>query len=53
MLSLPNEEGQGLVEYAMILVSIAIVVLVLLSLLGDQVLAFFSTITSEVAAVVS
>jgi hypothetical protein len=34
-------------------VSIAILVLVLLTLLGDQVLAFFSTITSEVAAVVS
>ena len=37
MLFVPNEEGQGLVEYAMILVSIAILVLMLLSLLGDQV----------------
>jgi pilus assembly protein Flp/PilA len=53
MLFLPNKEGQGLVEYAMILVSIAILLLVLLFLLGDQVVAFFSTITSEVTAVVS
>jgi pilus assembly protein Flp/PilA len=46
MLFLPREEGQGLVEYALILVLIAIVVIVILGLLGDQVSTVFSTITS-------
>jgi len=46
MLFLPREEGQGLVEYALILVLIAIAVIVLLTLLGDQVAAVFSQITS-------
>ncbi|MEA3308866.1 MAG: pilus assembly protein, partial [Chloroflexota bacterium] len=34
MLYLPREEGQGLVEYALILVLIAVVVIVILTLLG-------------------
>jgi pilus assembly protein Flp/PilA len=46
MLFLPREEGQGLVEYALILVLIAIAVIVLLTLLGDQVAQVFSEITS-------
>lgn len=46
MLYLPREEGQGLVEYALILVLIAIVVIVILGLLGDQVETVFSQITS-------
>ena len=46
MLFLPQEEGQGLVEYALILVLIAIVVIIILGLLGDQVSEVFSTITS-------
>jgi pilus assembly protein Flp/PilA len=46
MLYLPREEGQGLVEYALILVLIAIVVLVILGILGDQVSTIFSQITS-------
>ena len=37
MLYLPNEEGQGLVEYALILVLIAIVVIASLTVLGPQV----------------
>jgi pilus assembly protein Flp/PilA len=44
MLYLPKEEGQGLVEYALILVLIAIVVIVILGLLGTQVSTIFSTI---------
>jgi len=44
MLYLPREEGQGLVEYALILVLIAIVVIVILSLLGGQISGIFSTI---------
>jgi pilus assembly protein Flp/PilA len=31
-----NEEGQGLVEYALILVLVAVVVIVILSLLGPS-----------------
>ena len=46
MLYLPCEEGQGLVEYALILVLIAIVVIVILGLLGTQVSNIFSQITS-------
>jgi len=46
MLYLPREEGQGLVEYALILVLIAIVVIVVLSLLGTRVSGIFSQISS-------
>lgn len=46
MLYLPREEGQGLVEYALILVLIAIVVIAVLLLLGPQVASIFSQITS-------
>ena len=46
MLYLPREEGQGLVEYALILVLIAIVVIAILGLLGTQVSTVFSRITS-------
>ena len=34
---LPREEGQGLVEYALILVLVAIVVIAILALLGPQI----------------
>jgi pilus assembly protein Flp/PilA len=46
MLYLPREEGQGLVEYALILVLIAIVVIIILGILGTQISAIFSNITS-------
>ncbi len=46
MLFLPREEGQGLVEYALILVLIAIVVIAVLLLLGEQVSTVFSQIVS-------
>ena len=45
MLFLPQEEGQGLVEYALILVLVAIVVLAILLLLGPVVGNVFSNIT--------
>ena len=45
MLYLPKEEGQGLVEYALILVLIAVVVIVILTLLGTQVSTVFSRIS--------
>jgi pilus assembly protein Flp/PilA len=37
MIYSPAEKGQGLVEYALILALVAIVVIVVLSVLGDQV----------------
>ncbi len=39
-----KEEGQGLVEYALILVLIAIVVIGVLTLLGNKVSTVFSQI---------
>jgi len=50
MLYLPREEGQGLVEYALILVLIAIVVIVIMSALGDELNNVFSQITSTFSA---
>ncbi len=44
MLYLPHEEGQGLVEYAFILVLVAIVVIVILALLGPAIGNIFSNI---------
>ncbi|UCC61873.1 MAG: pilus assembly protein [Anaerolineae bacterium] len=44
MLFLPREEGQGLVEYALILVLVAIVVIAVLLLLGPIVGDVFSDI---------
>lgn len=49
MLYRPNEEGQGLVEYALILVLVAVVVIVILSVLGPQVGQVFSQISSELS----
>lgn len=46
MLYLPREEGQGLVEYALILVLVAIVVIAILMILGPQIGNVFSRITS-------
>jgi pilus assembly protein Flp/PilA len=44
MLFAAKEKGQGLVEYALILVLIAIVVFVVLGLLGDEVNNVFGRI---------
>ena len=44
MLYLPREDGQGLVEYALILVLVSITVIVLLTFLGDEVKQVFQTI---------
>jgi pilus assembly protein Flp/PilA len=44
MLFLPREEGQGLVEYALILVLVAIVVIAILLLLGPVVGNVFSNV---------
>jgi pilus assembly protein Flp/PilA len=49
MLYAPKEKGQGLVEYALILVLIAVVVIAILVILGPQIGNVFSTISSEMA----
>jgi pilus assembly protein Flp/PilA len=49
MLFSPKEKGQGLVEYALILVLIAIIVIVILTLLGTRVSYIFSQIGSALA----
>jgi pilus assembly protein Flp/PilA len=47
MLYIPREKGQGLVEYALILVLVAVVVIAVLLVLGPQVGNVFSTIISH------
>jgi pilus assembly protein Flp/PilA len=42
-----KEEGQGLVEYALILVLIAIVVIAVLTTLGGKVSSTFNTINGS------
>jgi pilus assembly protein Flp/PilA len=41
-----GQEGQGMVEYALILVLIAVVVIVILTVVGKQVNNVFSNISS-------
>ena len=50
MLFLNREEGQGLVEYALILVLVAVVIIAILTLLGPQIGNVFSRITSGLTA---
>ena len=47
MLYLPREEGQGLVEYALILLMVAIVVIAILVILGPVVGNVYSNIIRE------
>jgi len=42
-----NEEGQGLAEYALILVLIAVVVIVALTALGGEIESVFNRVTDE------
>jgi len=48
MLFMPREEGQGLVEYALILVLVAVVVIVILTALGPAVGNVFSQIVDAI-----
>lgn len=48
MLFLPREEGQGLVEYGMVIVLAAIVVVAILLLLGPTVGNLFSTVVAAI-----
>lgn len=46
MLYQPAEQGQGLVEYALILVMVAMVVIIVLALLGPVIGNTFSNVVS-------
>jgi pilus assembly protein Flp/PilA len=47
MLFIPEEKGQGLVEYAIILALIAIVVVAVVGLLGKKVNNTFNSMTNS------
>ncbi len=51
MLFAPKEKGQGLVEYALILVLVAIVVIAALMILGPVIGNVFSKINSSLGTV--
>lgn len=48
MILLPREEGQGLTEYGMVIVLVAIVVVAILILLGPIVGNMFSTVVQAI-----
>ena len=48
MLFAPKEKGQGLVEYALILVLVAVVVIVILALLGPVIGRIFSNVVTAI-----
>lgn len=48
MLYVPREEGQGLVEYALILVMVSLVVIVALTMMGPALGNIFSTIIQTI-----
>lgn len=48
MFILPQEEGQGLIEYAMILILVAIFVVVLIALFGEATGNIYSDILSAI-----
>ncbi len=48
MLYLPHEEGQGLTEYALILVLVVLVVLAIVGVLGSQIGNMYSRITNGI-----
>jgi len=50
MLFAPKEKGQGLVEYALILVLVSIVVFAVLMLLGPIIGGVFSTINESLSS---
>jgi len=48
MIYAPAEDGQGLVEYAIIIMLIAIVLIAIVTIFGAQVSTLYSRITSSV-----
>ena len=51
MLFSPKEKGQGLVEYALILVLVAVVVIVVMRILGPTIGNVFSQIIQQLTSV--
>jgi pilus assembly protein Flp/PilA len=51
MLFSPQEKGQGLVEYALILVLVAIVVIAALMILGPVIGNVFSKVNSSLSSI--
>jgi pilus assembly protein Flp/PilA len=51
MLFVPKEKGQGLVEYALILVLVAVVVIAVLMILGPVIGNVFSKINNTLSSV--
>jgi pilus assembly protein Flp/PilA len=48
MLFAPQTKGQGLVEYALILVLVAVVVIVILALVGPAIGNIFSNVVTQI-----
>jgi pilus assembly protein Flp/PilA len=48
MLWLPREEGQGLVEYALILVLVAMIVIIILFFLGPAIGNVYSNVINSI-----
>ena len=48
MLFLPHEQAQGLVEYAMLLVFVALVVIVILAIMGPAIGNAYSHIVANI-----
>ena len=48
MLTFKDNKGQGLVEYALILVLVAVVVIVILALLGPAIGQVFSSVINSI-----
>ena len=51
MLFAPKEKGQGLVEYALILVLVAIVVIAVLMIMGPTIGNTFSSINNSLSSI--
>ncbi len=49
--ALKNQKGQGLVEYALIIVLVSIVAIAALTLMGPTVAAVFTSISNTLAGV--
>jgi pilus assembly protein Flp/PilA len=48
VLTLPRERGQGLVEYALIIILVVLVVILILTLIGADLSNMFSRIASSI-----
>lgn len=51
--TMKDEEGQGMVEYGLIIALVAVVAIVGLALLGPQIRTLFEAISSKLPAAVS